>query len=189
MRREMLELIRASGRAEDAVATLLEQGEEAEAAEFAINAQQWHVAAPILERLSRWGEASDIYELAGDIEAAARCAEHAGENERALQLYRGLGIPVGTANCMARLGYLQDALVELHRSGLLKEACEVLRNHPGPVPDIPHVILDMAKWSRENLSPEASIACLQRAVIGVALQPGRLGPAVQVSPGRHRLYR
>jgi tRNA A-37 threonylcarbamoyl transferase component Bud32 len=185
MRREMLDLISASGRADEAVDTLLEQGEEAEAAEFAINAQQWSLAAPLLERLNRWGEASDIYELAGDIEAAARCAEKAGEDERALQLYRGLGIPLGTANCMARLGYLQDALVELHRGGLLREACEVLQNHPGPVPDIPHVILDMAKWARENLSAETSIACLQRAVIGVALQPGRLGPAVALA---HELY-
>jgi tRNA A-37 threonylcarbamoyl transferase component Bud32 len=185
MRGEMLELIRASGRAEDAVQTLLEQGEEAEAAEFAINAQQWRIAAPLLEQLNRWGEASDIYELAGDIEAAARCAEKAGEDERALQLYRGLGIPVGTANCMARLGYLQDALAELHRGGLMQEACEVLQNHPGPVPDIPHVMLDMAKWARENLSAETSIACLQRAVIGVALQPGRLGPAVALA---HELY-
>ena len=185
MRTEMLELIRASGRAEDAVQTLLDQGEEAEAAEFAVNAQQWKIAAPLLEQLNRWGEASDIYELAGDIEAAARCAEKAGEDERALQLYRGLGNPVGIANCMARLGYLQDALVELHRGGLLQEACEVLQNHPGPVPDIPHVILDMAKWARENLSAETSIACLQRAVIGVALQPGRLGPAVALA---HELY-
>jgi tRNA A-37 threonylcarbamoyl transferase component Bud32 len=186
MRRDMLELIRASGRAEDAVQTLLDQGEEAEAAEFAINSQQWTLAAPLLERLNRWGEASDIYELAGDIEAAARCAELAGEDERALQLYRGLGIPVGTANCMARLGYLQDALVELHRAELLQEACEVLQNHPGPVPDIPHVMLDMAKWARENLGAAASIACLQRAVIGVALQPGRLGPAVALA---HELFR
>jgi tRNA A-37 threonylcarbamoyl transferase component Bud32 len=185
MRREMLDLISASGRAEDAVETLLEQGEEAEAAEYAINAQQWEIAAPLLERLNRWGEASDIYELAGDNEAAARCAEKAGEDERALQLYRGLGIPVGTANCMARLGYLQDALEELHRSGLMQEACEVLQNHPGPVPDIPHVMLDMAKWARENLSAATSIACLQRAVIGVALQPGRLGPAVALA---HELY-
>jgi tRNA A-37 threonylcarbamoyl transferase component Bud32 len=167
------------------VQTLLDQGEEAEAAEFAINAQQWRIAAPLLEQLNRWGEASDIYELAGDIEAAARCAEKAGEDERALQLYRGLGIPVGTANCMARLGYLQDALDELHRGGLMQEACEVLQNHPGPVPDIPHVILDMAKWARENLSAATSIACLQRAVIGVALQPGRLGPAVALA---HELY-
>jgi tRNA A-37 threonylcarbamoyl transferase component Bud32 len=185
MRTEMLELIRASGRAEDAVQTLLDQGEEAEAAEFAVNAQQWKIAAPLLEQLNRWGEASDIYELAGDIEAAARCAEQAGEDERALQLYRGLGNPLGIANCMARLGYLQDALVELHRGGLLQESCEVLQNHPGPVPDIPHVILDMAKWARENLSAETSIACLQRAVIGVALQPGRLGPAVALA---HELY-
>ena len=185
MRSEMLELIRASGRAEDAVQTLLDQGEEAEAAEFAISAQQWQIAAPLLEQLNRWGEASDIYELAGDIEAAARCAEKAGEDERALQLYRSLGLPVGTANCMARLGYLQDALVELHRGGLMQEACEVLQGHPGPVPDIPHVVLDMAKWAREKLSPEVSIACLQRAVIGVALQPGRLGPAVALA---HELY-
>jgi tRNA A-37 threonylcarbamoyl transferase component Bud32 len=185
MRREMLDLIGSSGRAETAVQTLLEQGEEAEAAEFAVNSQQWEIAAPLLERLNRWGEASDIYELAGDIEAAARCAEQAGEDERALQLYRGLGIPVGIANCMARLGFLQDALVELHRPGLLKEALEVLQNHPGPVPDIPHVILDMAKWARENLSAATSIACLQRAVIGVALQPGRLGPAVALA---HELY-
>jgi tRNA A-37 threonylcarbamoyl transferase component Bud32 len=185
MRREMLDLIGASGRGESAVQTLLDQGEEAEAAEFAVNSQQWEIAAPLLERLNRWGEASDVYELAGDIEAAARCAELAGEDERALQLYRGLGIPVGTANCMARLGFLQDALVELHRAGLIKEALEVLQNHPGPVPDIPHVILDMAKWARENLSAATSIACLQRAVIGVALQPGRLGPAVALA---HELY-
>jgi serine/threonine protein kinase len=47
------------------------------------------------------------------------------------------------------------------------------------------VVLDMAKWARENLSAETSIACLQRAVIGVALQPGRLGPAVALA---HELY-
>jgi tRNA A-37 threonylcarbamoyl transferase component Bud32 len=185
MRREMIELIGASGREKKAVQTLLDQGEEAEAAEFAVNSQQWEIAAPLLERLNRWGEASDIYELTGDVEAAARCAELAGEDERALQLYRGLGIPVGTANCMARLGFLQDALVELHRAGLIKEALEVLQNHPGPVPDVPHVILDMAKWAHENLGPASSIACLQRAVIGVALQPGRLGPAVALA---HELY-
>ena len=185
MRREMLDLISASGRVEEAVKTMLEQGEEAEAAEFAANSQRWDIAAPLMEKLNRWSEASDLYELAEDIEAAARCAEMAGEDERALHLYRGLGVPVGIANCMARLGYLQDALVELHRGNLLPEACQVLQDHPGPVPDIPHVILDMAKWAREHLSAEASIACLQRAVIGVALQPGRLGPAVALA---HELY-
>jgi tRNA A-37 threonylcarbamoyl transferase component Bud32/tetratricopeptide (TPR) repeat protein len=186
MRSEMIEVIGASGRADEAVKTLVDRGEEAEAAELAINAQLWHLAAPLLERLNRWGEASDIYELSGKIEAAARCAEFAREDERALQLYRSLGIAEGTANCMARLGYLQDALVELHRGRLMGEAFAVLQNHPGPIPDIPHVVLDMAKWARENISPEASIACLQRAVIGVALQPGRLGPAVALA---HELYR
>ncbi len=181
MRREMVEVIGASGRAEESIAKLLEQNEEAEAADLAINAQLWHLAAPILERLSRWGEASDIYELAGSIEAAARCAELAGEDERALQLYRGLGIADGTAHCMARLGYLQDALSELHRAGLLAEACDVLQNHPGPIPDIPRVVLDMAEWAREHRSTEVAISCLQRAVIGVALQPGRLDPAVALA--------
>ena len=185
MRQEMVELIGSSGRAEEAIEKLVEQNEEAEAADLAINAQLWNLAAPILERLNRWGEASDIYEFSGDIEAAARCAEQAGEDERALQLYRSLGNVVGTANCMARLGYLQDALVELHRDGLLGDACEVLQNHPGPIPDIRRVVLDMAKWARQNQGREAAIACLQRAVIGVALQPGRLGPAVALA---HELY-
>jgi len=185
MRQEMVELIGSSGRAEEAIETLVQQNEEAEAADLAVNAQLWHLAAPILERLNRWGEASDIHEFSGDIEAAARCAERAGEDERALQLYRSLGNAIGTATCMARLGYLQDALVELHRDGLLGEACGILQNHPGPIPDIPHVVLDMAKWARRNQSREAAIACLQRAVIGVALQPQRLRPAVALA---HELY-
>jgi len=185
MRQELIELIGASGRSEEAVEKLVHQNEDAEAADLAVNAQLWHLAAPILERLNRWGEASDIYEFSGDIEAAARCAERAGEDERALQLYRSLGNTIGTANCMARLGYVQDALVELHRDGLLGEACEVLQNHPGPIPDIPRVVLDMARWASQNRSREAAIACLQRAVIGVALQPRRLGPAVALA---HELY-
>ena len=185
MQREMVELIGSSGRAEEAVEMLVQQDEEADAADLAINAQLWHLAAPILERLNRWGEASDIYEFSGDIEAAARCAEKAGEDERALQYYRSLGNAVGAANCMARLGCLQDALVELHRDGHLGEACDVLQNHPGPIPDIGRVVLDMAKWARQNHSREVAITCLQRAVIGVALQPGRLGPAVALA---HELY-
>jgi tRNA A-37 threonylcarbamoyl transferase component Bud32 len=86
-----------------------------------------------------------------------------------------------TAHCMARLGFLQDALVELHRAAMIAEACDVLQSHPGPIPDIPDVVLDMAEWARENRSPEVAVACLQRAVIGVALQPGRLGPAVALA--------
>lgn len=178
MRQEMIEIISASGRAEEAIEKLVQQNENAEAADLAINAQLWQIGAPILEKLTRWGEASDLYELAGDIENSARCAERAGEDERALQLYRSLGNAEGTANCMARLGYLQDALRELHRSGLYNEALEVLQNHPGPIPDIPNVVLDLARWTKESRSHEAAIACLQRAVIGVALQPSRLEPAI-----------
>ncbi len=181
MRQEMVEVIGASGQAEEAVKKLVARNEEAEAADLAINARLWHAAAPILERLNRWGEASDMYELAADVEGAARCAERAGEDERALQLYRGLGAVDRTAHCMARLGYLQDALTELHRAGLFNDALEVLQNHPGPVPDVPQVILDLAGWVKENRSHEAAIAVLQRAVVGVALQPSRLGPAVALA--------
>ena len=185
MRTEMIEVLSASGYVEEAIEKLVEQGEEQEAADLATNTQLWHVAAPILERLNRWGEASDVHELAGNIEAAARCAESAGEDERALQLYRSLGMAERTAHCMARLGLLQDALVELHRADMIAEACDVLQNHPGPIPDIPDVVLDMAEWARDNRSREVAVACLQRAVIGVALQPGRLGPAVALA---HELY-
>jgi tetratricopeptide (TPR) repeat protein len=186
MQQEMVEMIVASGHAEEAVKRLLLQNEESEAADLAINAQLWHLATPILERLNRWGEASDIHELMGNIEEAARCAEKGGEYERALELYRSLGSTTGAANCMARLGYLEDALVELHGAGMLKEACETLQNHPGPIPDIPNVVLDMAKWARENDTQEKAIACLQRAVIGVALQPQRLEPAVALA---YELYK
>jgi tetratricopeptide (TPR) repeat protein len=181
MQQEMIDMIVASGQAEEAVKRLLQQDEESEAADLAINAQLWHLAVPILERLNRWGEASDIHELMGNIEAAARCAEQGGEYERALELHRSLGSTTGAANCMARLGYLEDALVELHGAGMLEEACETLQNHPGPIPDIPQVVLDMAKWARENDTQEKAIACLQRAVIGVALQPQRLDPAVALA--------
>jgi tetratricopeptide (TPR) repeat protein len=181
MRQEMIRLIGSSDRAEEAVEKLVERNEEAEAADLAINAHLWHVAAPLLERLNRWGEASDMYELAGEVEGAARCAERAGEDERALQLYRGLGAVDRTAHCMARLGYLQDALTELHQAHLYDDALEVLQNHPGPVPDIPQVILDLAEWARDHRSHEVAIACLQRAVAGVALQPRRLGPAIALA--------
>jgi len=181
MRQEMVQVIGSSTRVEEAVHKLVARNEEEEGADLAINARLWHVAAPILERLNRWGEASDMYELAGDVNGAARCAERAGEDERALQLYRSLGAVDRTAHCMARLGYLQDALTELHRADLYDDALEVLQNHPGPIPDIPRVILDLAEWAKENRSHEAAIACLQRAVVGVALQPHRLAPAIALA--------
>ena len=181
MRQEMVKVIGSSSRVEEAVHKLVARNEEAEGADLAINAQLWHVAAPILERLNRWGEASDMFELAGDVDGAARCAERAGEDERALELYRSLGAIDRTAHCMARLGYLQDALTELHRAHLYDDALEILQNHPGPVPDIPQVILDLAEWAKANRSHEAAIACLQRAVVGIALQPHRLGPAIALA--------
>lgn len=181
MKNEMIEVLSSSGHTEEAVRRLVTEGQDATAAELACEAERWELAAPILERLGRWGEASDVYELAGDLELAARCAERAGENERALQIYRALGRTVKAAHCLARMGSLQDALVELHRAGLMREACDILREYPGPAPDIPDVILGMAEWAYANNTIETAIACLQRAVVGVALQPGRLDPAVALA--------
>jgi tRNA A-37 threonylcarbamoyl transferase component Bud32 len=181
MKNEMIEVLKTSGRTDEAVARLVAENMDAAAADIARDAQRWDLAAPILERLNRWSEASDVYEVAGDLESAARCSERAGEDDRALQIYRNLGLTEKAAHCLARLGSLQDALVELHRAGMLREACEILRSYPGPVPDIPDVILDMAEQAHNDGEPRKSIACLQRAVVGVALQPGRLDPAVALA--------
>jgi len=181
MEEELIQVLTTSGRVEKAVNLLVSAGRPGAAVDLARSAQRWTLAAPLLEDLSRWAEASDLWEFAGDLEAAARCAERAGEDVRALEIYRGLGRADKTALFMARLGYLQDALIELHRAEMLEEACDVLRRHPGPVPDIPDVILDIAEWARANDSLDDAIFCLQRAVVGVALQPGRLEPAVALA--------
>jgi len=181
MENELLQVLATSGRVEKAVDILVSSGRPAAAVDLARSAQRWTIAAPLLEDLNRWAEASDLWEFAGDLEAAARCAERAGEDVRALEIYRGLGRADKTALFMARLGYLQDALIELHRAEMLEEACHVLQRHPGPVPDIPDVILDIAEWARTNGSLDDAIFCLQRAVVGVALQPGRLDPAVALA--------
>ena len=181
MEDELLRVLTSSGRVENAVDLLVASGRAAAAVDLARSAQKWTVAAPLLEQLNRWSEASDLWEFAGDLEAAARCAERAGEDVRALELYRGLGRADKTALFMARLGHLQDSLIELHRAGMLGEACAVLRRHPGPVPDIPDVVLDMAEWARGHGSLDDAIFCLQRAVVGVALQPNRLDPAVALA--------
>ncbi len=181
MEEELIQVLTTSGRVEKAVNILVSSGRPAAAVDLARSAQRWTLAAPLLEDLNRWAEASDLWEFAGDLEAAARCAERAGEDVRALEIYRGLGRADKTALFMARLGYLQDALIELHRAGMLEEACQVLRRHPGPVPDIPDVVLDIAEWARKNGSLDDAIFCLQRAVVGVALQPGRLEPAVALA--------
>jgi tRNA A-37 threonylcarbamoyl transferase component Bud32 len=181
MDREMIEVLSSAGRIEEAVSQLVSENQDAAAAELARDGQRWDLAAPILERLNRWGDASDVHELAGNLTAAARCAERAGEDERALQIYRSLNMTGRAAHCLARLGSLQDALIELHRAGKLHEACEILRSYPGPVPDIPDVILDMAEWAYNEGERDWAIASLQRAVVGVALQPGRLEPAVALA--------
>lgn len=181
MDEELVQVLASSGRVEKAVDILVFSGRPAAAVDLARSAQRWTLAAPLLENLSRWAEASDLWEFAGDLEAAARCAERAGEDVRALEIYRGLGRADKTALFMARLGYLQDALIELHRAEMLEEACQVIRKHPGPVPDIPDVILDIAEWARTNASLDDAIFCLQRAVVGVALQPNRLEPAVALA--------
>ncbi len=181
MEREMVDVMQSAGRIEDAVELLANDGNEAAAAEIARDAERWDLAAQMLARLKRWGDASDMFELAGDLEHAAACAERAGEDARALQLYRTLNMPEKAAHCLARLGSLQDALLELHRQGRLDEACNILRSYPGPVPDIPQVILDIADRAHQRGSVEQSIACLQRAVVGVALQPSRLGPAIALA--------
>jgi tRNA A-37 threonylcarbamoyl transferase component Bud32/tetratricopeptide (TPR) repeat protein len=181
MEDELIQVLTSSGRVEKAVKMLVSSGRPDAAVDLARSAQRWTIAAPLLEDLSRWAEASDLWEFAGDLEAAARCAERAGEDVRALEIYRGLGRADKTALFMARLGYLQDALIELHRAGMLEEAYHVLRRHPGPVPDIPDVTLDIAAWARTNGTLEDAIFCLQRAVVGVALQPGRLEPAVELA--------
>ncbi len=181
MESEVVELLSSTGRVEEAVRRLVAINAGSAAADLAQNAQRWDLAAPLLEELGRWGEASDVHELAGDITQAAICAERAGEDERALQLYASSGRVLEAAHCRARLGYLQDALTELHRAGLLEEACQVLETHPGPVPDIPDVVLDLAQFCRDNDRIEQAVATLQRAVIGVALRPTRMAPAVALA--------
>ena len=185
MDREIIDVLRAAGRVEEAVDRLASDGQLAAAAELARDSERWDLAADMLERLGRWGEASDMHELAGNLEQAGACAERAGEDTRALQLYRSINRPDRAAHCLARLGSLQEALRELHRVGRLDEACTILRSYPGPVPDIAQVILDMADWAADQGSLDLAIACLQRAVVGVALQPGRLEPAVALARRLH----
>ncbi len=178
---DLVRILQGVGRVEDAVQLLVDAGQTDRAADLAHEAQHWSLAGKMLEKLRRWGEASDDYELAGDLEDAARCAERAGEDERAHQLYQGLGNIPKAAGCLARLGKLQDGLAALHQGGLIEEAVALLSDSPGPVPDIPNVILDLAEWIKTNATLEEAIACLQRAVLGVALQPNRLGPAVALA--------
>ena len=178
---ELVRMLTAAGRTDEAIGSLIQQGNKGAAAELAREAQLWDRAAPILEELGRWGEASDVYELAGQLDRAAECAEKSGEHERALAIWKSLGRTLEAARCQARIGGLQEALQGLHRDNNLDAAFELLSSNPGPVPDIPTVILDLASHQKSKGFPEKAIACLQRAVLGVALQPNRLRPAIALA--------
>lgn len=178
---EIVSLLKGAGRVDEAVDRLSTLGQVQAAADLAQEAHRWDLAARLHERMARFTEASDAWEQAGDLERAARCAERAGEDERALELFRKVGKPKEIAHCLARLGYLQDAVVELHREGLLGDACDVLRTYPGPLPDASDVVLDIAEWARVNVSVHQAIACLQRAVVGLALRSNRVDPAVALA--------
>jgi tRNA A-37 threonylcarbamoyl transferase component Bud32 len=181
MRQEQIRVLQLLGRIEEAVKLLSEAGDTAVAAELARDHQRWDIAGPLLEQLRRWGEASDVYEHAEKLSKAALCAERAGEDERAFGIYLRQGATEDAARCLGRMGRLQDGLQLLHKAGMIPAACELLKSFPGPIPDIPDVILDMAGWLKTERSLEEAIACLQRAVLGVAIQPGRLDPAVALA--------
>ncbi len=178
---EAVEVLCIADRIEEAIERRAASGHPEAAAELARESQRWELAAPLLERLHRWAEAADIYELGGDLAGAARCAEQAGEDERALAIYRSIGRTDAAARCLAHIGRLEDGLVELHREGLLDQALQLLHAHPGPVPDIPDVVLDMAEHAYRRGDRTQAVACLRRAVLGVALRPGRLEPAVALA--------
>jgi tetratricopeptide (TPR) repeat protein len=181
LKTELVQVLKMTGRIEEAVEVLVNDNQLGQAAELAHAEQRWDLSAPLLEQLRRWREASNDYELARNPEKAAHCAELAGEYERALKIYQKLGKVGSIASCLAQLGRLQEGLHLLHREGRLKDACELLRRSPGPIPDSPDVILDLAAWLRKNASLKEAIACLQRAVLGVALQPARVDPAVALA--------
>jgi len=178
---EAVEVLRIANRIDEAVERRAADGHPEAGAELARESQRWDLAAPLLERLHRWAEAADVWELAGDLASAARCAEQAGEDERALVIYRSLGSSTAAARCLAHMGRLEEGLTELHREGRLDDALQLLHDHPGPVPDIPDVILDMAEYAYRRGDRSQAVASLQRAVLGVALRPGRLEPAVALA--------
>jgi len=179
--RELVEVLSQAGRSDEAINYLLEKGMPDLAGEIAIQVEQWDMAALIYEDLKRWTEASDAYERAGRLEKAAQCAELAGEDQTALEHWRKLNRSIEAAHCLARIGSLEDGLRELHAQGNLEEACNLLQAYPGPVPDIPEIILDMAEFIKGLGKQELCISILQRAVLGVALQEHRLGPALALA--------
>jgi len=182
---DLVEVLTITGHTGEAIEKLLAHGKTERAAELAAQSRDWSTAARIFEDLHRWDEASEAYEEDGQLEKAAQCAELAGEDARALDFWKQLNRPVEAARCLARSGSLEKGISLLHGKGMLAEAAELLRQYPGPVPDIPEIVLDMAEHQKAAGNTEMAIAILQRAVLGVALQPHRLGPALALS--RHFL--
>ncbi len=91
MKSAIIEVLTITGRTELAVSRLEESGDASAAADLARDNQLFTIAGRILEDLGKFSEASDTYELDNDLERAAECAEKAGLDQRALDLYRGLG--------------------------------------------------------------------------------------------------
>jgi tetratricopeptide (TPR) repeat protein len=183
---EASEVLCSVDRQREAIDLLLASDRPGEAAEIATQEQLWDVAGPLLERLHRWGEASDVYELDGRLDEAARCAEKAGEHTRAAELFASSGNPVAHAWSLARGGHLQQALIELHRHDMLPTAIEVLNATPGPIPDIPDVVLDIVHVLQKQGNPTLAISVLQRAVVGIALTNLRLQPALALASLLHQ---
>ncbi len=174
----LIEELAAAGRYEEVIERLVESGDTRRAAEVAAEMGRPDLAAELHEKAGRWGEAGDLWELAGNLEKAARAAEYAGEDERALALYSAAGDVSGQARCMARSGRLQEGLAVLHKAGRWEEAYRLLQDFPGPIPDIPDVVQDLAEVLWKAGKRREAIAVLQRAVVGVALTPERLAPPV-----------
>jgi len=187
LQEELVQLLVASGRTREAIEHLVARGDLERAADVAEAAQLWDTAASLLEKAGRWGAASDMWELAGRLADAARCAEYAGEDERARLIYRKLGDVDGEARCLARSGRLQEGVAALHAAGRLDDAWQLLREHPGPIPDIPDVAQDVAEHLWNSGRRHEAVACLQRAVVGVALNPQRLGPPLALARYLHEL--
>ncbi len=183
---EASEILRSVQQPRAAVELLLEAGQHEDAVEIATQEQLWDIAAPLLEKLQRWGEASDVYELSGELEEAARCAEQAGEHTRAAELFSTSGNVAAHARSLARGGRLQQALIELHRHDMLPAAIELLTSNPGPIPDVPDVVLDIAHLLQQKGNLSLAISILQRAVVGIALTNLRLQPALALASLLHQ---
>lgn len=178
---DLIEVLTTIGRTREATRHLLALGRKDQAAELSFQARDWQTAADIFEDLHRWSEACEAYQESGQLEKAAKCAELAGDDALAISLWKELNRPAEAARCLAQSGSLEEGIALLHHEGMMDEACELLRTQPGPVPDIPEIILDLAACEKRKGHPEMATAILQRAVLGVGLQSHRLGPTLALA--------